>query len=83
MPRSKKNISFMSFINKKYKSILGKEINSTMFYNFDDYALYLFYDKYKMNTEKYYWRLEDDFREYVNMQMHVKPRKRKVNNGQH
>ena len=45
MPRSKKNISFMSFINKKYKNIMGEKINATMFYNFDDYALYLFYDK--------------------------------------
>lgn len=78
MPRSKRKISFLTFVNRKYKKLLQKKSNMTMFYDFDDYALFLYYDLYKKDYEDYYWNLENDLREYVNLQMNIKPRTRKA-----
>mgnify|MGYP001623252836 CR=1 FL=1 len=78
MSKSKRNMKFMHFINSKYKKELNMPKKSTLFYDFDDYALYLFYEVYHMDTETYYYHLEEDLREYVNLQMKIKPRKRKM-----
>lgn len=59
---SKYDTKFITFINRKYRD-LG------VFFNFfDDYILWLYYDVFKENEEKYYSKLEEDLMEYSNMQ---------------
>lgn len=66
MPRTQK-ITFLKYVNKKYKKI---------FNSFDDYTMWLFYDKHNKNTENYYYALEDDIAEYVEEQERLYGRKK-------
>lgn len=59
--------SFINYVNKKYKEEL-KNSNTNLFVHFDDYILWLWYEKFNKNDELYYSRLEDDMMEYSNIQ---------------
>lgn len=65
MPRAK---TFVNFVNSKYRKELGIKTTGRMFNYYDDYALWMYFDKYKMNDEKYYDALEEDVKEYSDMQ---------------
>lgn len=56
---SKYDTKFINFVNRKYKSD---------FEFFDDYVLWLYYDYFNMNEEKYYKQLEKDIYEYSDFQ---------------
>lgn len=68
---------FIDFVNDKYEIERKKHkrkrgVEETMFKHYDDYALFLFYGKFKMNDERYYEQLEEDIREYSNKQTKYK-----------
>lgn len=54
--------TFLSYMNKKYSR------HNVNFRYFDDYILWLFYDRYKKDETKYYKRLEKDLWSYVEFQ---------------
>lgn len=56
---SKYDTKFINFVNRKYK---------TDFEFFDDYILWLYYDYFNRNEEKYYKQLEKDLYEYSDFQ---------------
>jgi len=66
VPRTKK-ISFLNFINRKYNK---------MFTCFDDYSMWLFYEKFNKNAEEYYYELEEDLILYVENQEKIYGRKK-------
>ena len=68
MPRSKRNITFVNFVNRKYGKELGVKTNGRMFNYWDDYAMWLYFKKYKKNDERYYEALEEDIKEYSDLQ---------------
>ena len=68
MPRSKKKITFIQYMNKKYAKELNYPERTHLFEHFDDYIMWLWYEKFNRNDEEYYSRLEDDMMEYSNMQ---------------
>lgn len=76
MARSSRYITFVKFVNKKYRRELKLSEKAVLFYNIDDYLLFLFYDFLNEDVEKYYYKLEEDFMEYSNMQQNIKPRKK-------
>ena len=59
---SKFDTKFLTLMNKKYKEY------NVSFEFFDDYILWLYYDFYKKDVEKYYKQLEKDLWEYVDFQ---------------
>lgn len=59
---SKYDTKFVTFLNRKYKKY------NVFFTYFDDYILWLYYEKLKCNEKKYYQELEDDIWEYSNWQ---------------
>ena len=71
MPRSKKNVSFINFVNSKYRKLLNYSQTSVLFYDIDDYLLFLYFDYYKKDDDKYYSKLEDDLIEYSNQQQGI------------
>ncbi|MCI9585687.1 MAG: hypothetical protein HFH45_03540 [Bacilli bacterium] len=75
MTRNNRNISFLTFVNRKYRKLSGQSPKVILFYDIDDYMLYLFYDVYNEDAEKYYYKLEEDLIEYVNLQLGIKKRK--------
>ena len=60
--------SFVSYVNRKYCRELGKKARTSLFREWDDYAMWLYYDKAKESEEKYYKFLETDLIEYSEMQ---------------
>lgn len=73
---SKINTNFLNYMNKKYREYDIK------FEFWDDYALWLFYDYKKENSQKYYKQLEKDIWEYVEFQIGAERTKRGKINGQ-
>lgn len=59
---------FLHWANVKYKKIMGWHPKDSRFREFDDYAVFLWYDYCKKDDEKYYEALENDFREYNDIQ---------------
>ena len=55
---SKYNLTFIQFVNKKY---------SKRFQTFDSYALWL-YEIEEFENSRYYDKLEEDIKEYSNIQ---------------
>ncbi len=68
MPRAEKSRTFINFINKKYRKQLNLSPTAVKFYYYDDYACWLFYKRCKEDYEDYYIKLEEDFREYSDLQ---------------
>jgi hypothetical protein len=58
---SKLDMRFLTYMNRKYRD------KNVKFEYYDDYALFL-YDLCKKDDEEYYICLEEDLREYVEMQ---------------
>jgi len=56
---SRYDLRFLTLMNRKYK----KEFDF-----FDDYILWLYYDCFNEDKEKYYHQLEKDLWEYVDFQ---------------
>lgn len=71
MPRLKKNRTFINFVNEKYRKSLGRPLRSHLFQYYDDYALWLFFDVCKEDYEEYYYTVENDWKEYSDMQTGV------------
>jgi hypothetical protein len=63
-----KELSFMKWVNAKYREELKLHKTAVLFYEWDDYALFLYYDKCHQNDQIYYEKLEDDIKEYVDAQ---------------
>ena len=61
---SEEHQSFIDFVNKKYAKEIEPWFIGKKFTVWDDYALYLYYVKFKKNKEMYYSQLEDDLKEY-------------------
>ena len=59
---SRFDTKFLTLMNRKYKEY------NVNFEFFDDYILWLYYDYYKKDIEKYYKQLEKDLWEYVDFQ---------------
>ena len=60
--------TFIDFVNNKYKNKIKKAFRSKRFTTWDDYALWLYYI-YSMKSVKFYYsKLEDDIKEYSDMQ---------------
>ena len=59
---SKYDLSFINFVNRKYRSY------GVIFKCFDDYILWLYYDLFKENRDSYYGQLEEDMMKYSNGQ---------------
>lgn len=68
MPRSQRKITFINFVNKKYRKELGLSPTAVKFYYWDDYAMWLYFKKYKKNDDRYYEALEEDIKEYSDLQ---------------
>ena len=68
MPRSQKNITFINFVNKKYRKELELAPTAVKFYYWDDYAIWLWLKKFKEDDDKYYEALEQDIKEYSDLQ---------------
>lgn len=64
MPRSKNK--FIDYLNEKYKSERKKD--KELFKHYDDYAVWLFFGKYKGNYEKYYEQVEEDIKKFSDKQ---------------
>lgn len=60
--------TFIDFANKKYADEIKYFFLSHKFTVWDDYALYLYYVKFNENKEAYYSRLEDDLKEYSDLE---------------
>lgn len=76
MTKTRSNITYINFLNRKYRKIFGLKDNVVLFYNIDDYVLFLFYDYFNKDEEKYYYRIEEDITEYSNIQQGIKKRNR-------
>lgn len=66
--RTKNNTSFINWMNKKYRKELGLAPTAVKFYYYDDYAIWMYFEKYKMNDQQYYEALEEDIKEYCDFQ---------------
>lgn len=61
---------FIDYVNNKYQSQV-KEVRrdvGDMFKHYDDYACYMFFNKFKGDYERYYEQVEKDLKEYSDMQ---------------
>ena len=65
---ARKKSSFINYVNQKYCKELGKKERSHLFDYWDDYAMWLFYEKAKEDETKYYAVLEKDIWEYSDKQ---------------
>ena len=69
MPRKNlKKSTFVDFVNRKYRKELNLPPTAVKFYTWDDYAIFLYFEKFKQDDEKYYYALENDLEEYSNIQ---------------
>lgn len=68
MARNNKNRTFINFVNKKYAKELNRPLRSHLFCYYDDYAMWLFFEKCKEDYEEYYYLAEKDWKEYSDMQ---------------
>ena len=68
MPRSFKKMNFITWANKKYGKELGIKPNGRMFNYWDDYAMWLYFKKFKQKDDDYYEALEEDIKEYSDLQ---------------
>jgi hypothetical protein len=68
MPRSRKSMTFISFINERQRDNYHFSAHSHEFEYWDDYAMWLYYTKAKENAWKYYGLLEEDIKAYSDMQ---------------
>lgn len=68
MSRGKRRITFINWVNRKYREELGLPPTARKFLFWDDYAIWLYFEKFKKNDEKYYEALENDIKEYSDEQ---------------
>lgn len=68
MPKGKRRITFINWVNRKYREELGIGKNGYKFIYWDDYAIWLYFEKYKKDDERYYEALENDIKEYSDSQ---------------
>lgn len=61
-------MTFIDFVNNKYKKKISKSFRSKKFTTWDDYALWLYYVYCQKNNGFYYSKLEDDLKEYSDIQ---------------
>ena len=61
-------MTFIDFVSKKYKRNIKKAFRCKRFTTWDDYALWLYYEYCKRSESFYYSKLEDDIKEYSDMQ---------------
>ena len=67
--------SFIRFMNKKYREYLNLSKYAVLFYEWDDYSLWLFFEKNNGDVDEYYQDLEQDIMEYTEHQKEERERK--------
>lgn len=65
---TEQNITFIDFVSQKYRRLILKSFRSKRFTTWDDYALWLYYCLCRSRIQKYYELLEDDIKEYSDLQ---------------
>lgn len=66
--KTRNNTTFINWINRKYKKELNYPANVTKFYYWDDYAIWLYFEKFNQDDDKYYEALEQDIKEFCDWQ---------------
>lgn len=68
MTKGRRRITFMNWVNRKYRKELGLPPTARKFLYWDDYAIWLYFEKFKQDEAKYYEALEDDIKAYSDEQ---------------
>ncbi len=68
MTKGRRRITFMNWVNRKYRKELGLPPTARKFLYWDDYAIWLYFEKFKQDEAKYYAALEDDIKAYSDEQ---------------